>query len=340
MTIWGILSQITLPNDMQAAKNSQHTLLTSNSASELAPKPGQVNLQIKNINFLREIIKPLEVCKDKVVCCFDPTGFEIVHEIPGVYQLRIFLAKEEFDDYEFFSGPKRKEKFLFALSMEHFANGVNFFSLPQESKQKSNSLVLPLRIENHDRSLRHGSKPSGELFISYYEDTGNLLLNSSSGNLFGEFCLVTYECSPLSASFFHPTASMASIVIKSYCVKEALLALDHQCERVELSFSPEYPHFSVSGIGATWEVETHLSNYNEICDSFHCINVIKARYRYTHIMTLIPGLKSAEKIFVCINDQGFLSVKFIDGQNRRIETAEFIVCCFLFYSIYLTNVFS
>lgn len=138
----------------------------------------------------------------------------MVHEVPSVYQLRIFIARRHFDDFEFSPGPNRRQQFVFALSMEHFSSGIGFFGPTPESKQKAKSFVLPLRAENHDRSFRQAAKSSGDLFITYYEDTGNLVLNATSSAMLSEFNLVTYDCGPLSKNFFYPTALMASIVIK------------------------------------------------------------------------------------------------------------------------------
>ncbi|KAI0243620.1 ssDNA endodeoxyribonuclease [Massospora cicadina] len=294
---------------------------------------GHATINFKDSRFLFDTLKPLAVCKDKVICRIDPHGLEFIHEVTGVYQLRVNIPKRHVDDFEFFPGPMNRKEFVFAVPIGLFLKGIDFLEAASDPKSKPTPAYPPIRPEQD--GARNKPEPR-EVFITYYEDSGNLVLNATGGAINPETALVTYVCGPVASDLFYSTDRMASIVIRAHWIRGALVAMDPTCDRVEFTLAPEYPHLTIIGLGAQWEAETQLPT-TEGCETIQCPAALKGRYKLDHLRLVVTGLNAIEVVRVCINSDGFLSIQFLNPEDFTREGAEFVVRGPIFHLVPAAN---
>ncbi|KAG2224993.1 hypothetical protein INT45_000114 [Circinella minor] len=99
-------------------------------------------------------------------------------------------------------------------------------------------------------------------------------------------------------------------IMKSSWLKEAMSDLDKSCEKINMTFSPTDPCFSLTGEGNNGTFEMEYPEHSESFISFHCNEEATYSYHFSHIVYCNKALDQSDEVSLRVSRDGVLSMLF------------------------------
>uniref|UniRef100_F6XMX2 Cell cycle checkpoint protein RAD1 n=1 Tax=Ciona intestinalis TaxID=7719 RepID=F6XMX2_CIOIN len=253
-----------------------------------------LNACIENARNVTHILKAVHF-KDTATVFATENGLKVTVEDSKCIQGNAFIQDQVFQEYSI-----RDEALTFQINLDILLECLNIFG--------SNNSTTTMRM------MYNGY---GTPLVLMLEEDGAVT----------DCSIRTMEAEETLDFEFTAANVVNKIIMKADCLREAFNEMDASSEVLQITMSPDPPHFRLATFGLLGQSHQDIPKNSDMVEYFECNETLTNRYRLNLLKPSVKAVNLACKVCVRVDHRGFLSLQhMIKNENGQICFVEYYCC--------------
>lgn len=169
------------------------------------------------------------------------------------------------------------------------------------------------------------SNPNLKLTYKSYGSPLCLVMNHSEENITVDCEIRTMNIDDFENSSLAEECNLNKIVINANIFVELLQRLDNSAEEVKITFSPDFPYFTLKTTSLSGESEVSINKNSESVTIYQCSEKTESTYSFANIRHIIKVMHYASKVAISSGESGLLGLQLVINADENQMYVEYYV---------------